>query len=218
VKKFTAFCILALSLGLSIRPFSGFAQSSSGPGRGGTPAQASPGGTNPSLGFDTSEFPLWAKDLRRAEIVAFGSLPFTMLFTTFAVDTWRCYSHDWDPLYAPWPAKPPGAINMTQDELTMTMAVAAAVSVVLAITDFSILQIKRYKEKQRAKNLPPGSPIKITRKSAAESGPETAAGPEPAAKPELVPEAEPEAAAEPAAGTEPAVKAAQPVPVPQLSP
>jgi hypothetical protein len=213
MKKFTV-CILALSLGLSLRPFPGFAQSSS------------PGKTSPSLGFDTSEFPLWAKDLRRAEIVAFGSLPFSVFFTTFAVDTWRCYSNGWDPLYAPWPFKPPGAVNMTQDELAMTIAAAAAVSVAIAITDFSILQIKRYKEKQRAKNLAPGSPIKITRKSVAEPEPEpeTPAGPEGAAEPgpgqEAGPEAEPQSAAEPEAeaGPAPAVKPAQPVAVPQLSP
>jgi hypothetical protein len=187
VKKLTVFCILALGLGLSIRPFPGFAQSSSGTGTG-TAAQGSSGGPSPSLGFDSSEFPLWAKDLRRAEIVAFGSFPFTMFFTTFAVDTWRCYSHGWDPLYAPWPAKPPGAINMSQDELTMTIAVAAVISAAVAVTDFSIVQIKRYREKQRVKNLPAGSPIRITRKPAAES----------------------ESAAEPESDSEPVVEAARP--------
>jgi hypothetical protein len=184
VKKL-AICILAFSLGISVWSSSGFAQTSSG--TGGAAAQGSSGGTKPSLGFDTSEFPLWAKDLRRAEIVTFGSFPFTMFFTTFAVDTWRCYSHGWDPLYAPWPAKPPGAINMTQDELTMSIAIAAAVSVAIAVTDFSIVQIKRYREKQRVKNLPSGSPITITKRPAAES--ETGAEPE----------AEPAAEAAPAA-------------------
>jgi hypothetical protein len=180
VKKLTVY-VLAFSLGISIFSLPGFAQTSSGTGSG-----ASPDGTKPSLGFDTSEFPLWAKDLRRAEIVTFGSFPFTMFFTTFAVDTWRCYSHDWDPLYAPWPAKPPGAINMTQDELTMTIAVAAVISVAIAITDFSIVQIKRYKEKQRIKNLPAGSPITIIQKPVAESESEseTGAGTEAASSPE----------------------------------
>jgi hypothetical protein len=166
VKKFTI-CILVFSLGLFIRPFSGFTQSSSGTG-GGNASQGS-AGTSPSLGFDTSEFPLWARDLRRAEIVAFGSFPFTVFFTTFAVDTWRCYSHGWDPLYAPWPAKPPGAINMTQDELTMTIAIAAVISAAIAVTDFSIVQIKRYKEKQRLRNLPVGNPITIIQRPSVES-------------------------------------------------
>jgi hypothetical protein len=194
VKKLTIFCILALSLGISIRPFSGFAQSSSGSGSGGSAAQGSSGKASPSLGFDTSEFPLWAKDLRRAEIVAFGSFPFTVFFTTFAVDTWRCYSHDWDPLYAPWPAKPPGAINMTQDELTMTIAVAAIISAAIAVTDFSIVQIKRYKEKQRAKNLPAGSPIRITQKPAAPAAAEPEEEPEASvmdAQPAVAPSARP---------------------------
>jgi hypothetical protein len=185
VKKLTI-CVLAFSLGISVWSSSGFAQTSSGTGT--TAAQGS-GGTKPSLGFDTSEFPLWAKDLRRAEIVAFGSFPFTMFFTTFAVDTWRCYSHGWDPLYAPWPAKPPGAINMTQDELIMTIGIAAAVSAAIAVTDFSIVQIKRYREKQRIKNLPAGSPITITQKPAAES--ETEPEAEPAAQPPAAPPSNP---------------------------
>jgi hypothetical protein len=162
MNRFTI-CVLTLSLGLLVWPFSGFAQSSSGTG------QSSTDEVKPSIGFDTSEFPLWAKDLRRAEIVAFGSFPFTMFFTTFAMDTWRCASHDWDPLYAPWPVKPPGAINMTQDELKMTMAISAAISAAIAITDFSIIKIKRYKEKKRIQNLPAGSPIIITQNPSTEA-------------------------------------------------
>ncbi|MDR0998191.1 MAG: hypothetical protein LBL70_03910 [Treponema sp.] len=176
MKKFMI-CVLALSLGFSARPFPGFTQTSSGTG---STASGSSGGVKPSLGFDTSEFPLWAKDLRRAEIVTFGSFPFTVFFSTFAADMWRCYSHDWDPLYAPWPAKPPGAINMTQDELAVTLTVAAALSVAIAVTDFSIVQIRRHREKQRVKNLPAGSPIRIIRKPAAED--------EASGEPEAVPE------------------------------
>jgi hypothetical protein len=177
--KRPAICALALSLGLSVLSFPGFAQTSSG-----TAGQGSPTQVKPSLGFDTSEFPLWAKDLRRAEIVAFGSFPFTVFFATFAMDTWRCYSHDWDPLYAPWPAKPPGAINMTQDELQTTIMIAAIVSAAIAVTDFSIVQIKRYQERKRMKNLPAASPITITQKPAAEPEPEPESEPEPEPEPE----------------------------------
>jgi hypothetical protein len=179
MKMFTI-CVLALSLSLAARPFSGFAQTS-GTGTGGSTAQSSREAVKPSLGFDTSEFPLWAKDLRRAEIVTFGSFPFTVFFTTFAMDTWRCYSHGWDPLYAPWPAKPPGAVNMTQDELTMTIAIAAVTSVAIAVVDFSIVQIKRHRERQRVKSLPAGSPITIIQKPTVESElePEAAGGMEP---------------------------------------
>jgi hypothetical protein len=214
VKKLTVY-VLALSLGISTWSFPGFAQTSSG--TGGT--AGSSGGTKSSLEFDTSEFPLWAKDLRRTEIVTFGSFPFTMFFATFAMDTWRCYSHDWDPLYAPWPAKPPGAINMTQDELTMTIAVAAAMSVVIAITDFSIVQIKRHRERQQIKKLPAGSPIKITQKTVAEPetgepgpGRESQTGAEPDPETGSEPVAGPEPRAEPGSGAEPepAVKVPQP--------
>jgi hypothetical protein len=45
--------------------------------------------TTPSNSFITEDMPQWAKDLRRGEIVAFGSIPFTMFIATFAMDMYR---------------------------------------------------------------------------------------------------------------------------------
>ncbi|MDR2095452.1 MAG: hypothetical protein LBP76_08030 [Treponema sp.] len=106
--------------------------------------------------------PQWAKDLRRAEIVAFGSFPFTIFLATFSMDMYRLSQHDWDNRYAPWPFKPAGSINMSTDEYLLSIGFAAAGSVVLSLTDYFIVLAKRKKYEKALKNLPPGTPI-ITR-------------------------------------------------------
>jgi hypothetical protein len=112
-----------------------------------------------STQFDTSDFPLWAKDLRRAEIVAFGSFPFTFFFATFAMDTYRYASHNQDIRYAPWPFKPSGAIDMTQNELILTMSIAAVGSVVVSCADYFIVKYKRHKQRQEMERLTGDTPI-----------------------------------------------------------
>ncbi|MDR3170151.1 MAG: hypothetical protein LBU17_00825 [Treponema sp.] len=114
-----------------------------------------------STQFDTTGFPQWAKDLRRAEIVAFGSFPFTVFFARFAIDTYRCATNGWDIRYAPWPFKPAGAIEMPKEQQLISIAVAAAGSVMIALTDFLIVTYKRHKKARDLKNLPEGSPIII---------------------------------------------------------
>jgi hypothetical protein len=111
--------------------------------------------------FDTSEFPQWAKDLRRGEIVAFGSFPFAFFFTTLSIDLYRCATHGWDRRYAPWPAKPAGAIDMTTDEQILTLGLAAGGAVLIALTDYAIVRYKRSKAEQRNRELPAGTPIII---------------------------------------------------------
>jgi hypothetical protein len=131
----------------------------------------------PSTEFDTSEFPLWAKDLRRAEIVAFGSLPFTMFFATFAMDTFRFASNGGNFRYAPWPFKSAGAMDMDSRQRTQTIITAAAVSVVISLVDYFIVRYKRTKAEEAAASMSPGDPI-IIRKPWPERG---SAPPEPPA-------------------------------------
>jgi hypothetical protein len=104
--------------------------------------------------------PLWLKDLRRAEIVAFGSFPFTMLMATAGMDTYRFISHNGDSRYTPL-IKSPGAVTMNEEELGITLAVAGAASLAIALADFVIVQYKRRAHARRVENLPPGTPIII---------------------------------------------------------
>ncbi|GHU73927.1 hypothetical protein FACS189450_14380 [Spirochaetia bacterium] len=135
------------------------------------------GTITPTTKIDTKEFPLWAKDLRRADIIAFGSFPFTMFAATFAMDALRFFDHDNNPLYAPWPFKTAGAINMSTEEYQQTLIIAAAASLTIALTDYIIVRVKRHRLAEKARKLPAGSPIIIERsvenrtEERAESGP-----------------------------------------------
>ena len=123
----------------------------------------------PEITLGASDFPRWAHDIRRWEIIAFGSFPFTMFTATFAMDTYRwvnANNMDWSDegrRYAPWPLKSAGAVNMENHEYEMTIGIAAGMSLAVAMADLIIVQVKRHKARQRAEALPAGTAI-ITRK------------------------------------------------------
>jgi hypothetical protein len=128
---------------------------------GSIPAQTPATGTitpiNP--GAKKSEFPQWVLDLRRAEIITFGSFPFTIFFATFFMDTYRASKHDWDNRYLPWPLKGPGAVEMSTDEHLITLGVAVTGSVLIALADHLIVRIKRAKLERQRQELPEGDLI-----------------------------------------------------------
>ena len=112
----------------------------------------------PSMEFDMTEFPQWTKDLRRAEIIAFGSFPFMYFFSNFAFDTYRWSNNGWDTRYAPWPITSAGAIGQTKDEKIMTLGIAAGAAILVALVDYGITAYKRYKlekSKSEIETIPP---------------------------------------------------------------
>lgn len=128
--------------------------------------------------FDTSEFPLWAKDLRRAEIIAFGSFPFMYFFSNFGFDAYRFAANGMDSRYAPWPFKSSAAIEQTQREKLLTLGIAAGGAIVAALVDYGIVRYKRYRQEQADKELPDGTPI-IIRKPLGGEETDPAGGEEP---------------------------------------
>jgi hypothetical protein len=116
-----------------------------------------------STEFDMTDSPQWAKDLRRGEIVAFGSFPFAYFFTNFFYDTYRYATHGGDRRYAPWPLTAAGAVGLTQDEQFLTLGIAAGGAVVIAIADHIIVRYQRNKREKEIRDLPPGTPIIIRR-------------------------------------------------------
>jgi hypothetical protein len=113
--------------------------------------------------FDMTGFPLWAKDLRRGEIVAFGSFPFAYFFASFGFDTYRFFNNGFNTRYAPWPFTAAAAIEQTQDEKIITLSIAAGAAIIIAIVDYAIVRYKRSKEQAEQSNLPDGTPIIIRR-------------------------------------------------------
>jgi hypothetical protein len=125
-----------------------------------------------------NEFPQWLRDLRRAEIVAFGALPFTMFFSSVAVDTYRAANHDWDSRYLPWPAKGPGAIEMDNDEHLLTLGIAITGSLTIALADHLIVQYKRAQAQKQRLDLPEGDLIMLRKPWPPEEGADDGAVPE----------------------------------------
>jgi len=111
--------------------------------------------------FDMTDFPQWARDIRRFDIITFGSFPFSMFVVTFVTDMFRWNNANGmdfnDMRYAPWPLKSAGAVDMTAEEYGRTILIAAGVSVVLALTDFIIIKIRRSSERRRIESRPSGS-------------------------------------------------------------
>ena len=120
--------------------------------------------------FDMTGFPQWAKDLRRGEIVAFGSFPFMYFFTNFGYDSYRYAVNGWDRRYAPWPLKAAGAEETTQREKIITLGIAAGGAVLIAFIDYGIVRYKRNRQERDIRNLPPGTPIIIRKPLYGEEG------------------------------------------------
>ena len=116
-----------------------------------------------SVFFDMSEFPQWARDLRRGNIVAFGSFPFVYLLSVFSYGMYRYASNDWDRRYAPWPLTAAGAIEMTQSEMFMTIGIAAGTAVAFALVDHVIMRFRRSRLGREIRNIPEGAPVIIRR-------------------------------------------------------
>jgi hypothetical protein len=129
------------------------------------PASSVTAQTETSNTFITPDMPQWAKDMRRWEIVAFGTIPFTMFFSTFAMDMFRWNKANGMEFtsegrrYAPWPMKSAGGIVMTSREQETVFIMAAGMSVAIAFADFAIVKIKRARARRRAEALPVGTTI-----------------------------------------------------------
>jgi hypothetical protein len=110
--------------------------------------------------FDLSGSPQWVRDLRRWEIVAFGSIPFAMFTATFGMDLYRWNNangmdfSDNGRKYAPWPLKSAGAFTMESKEMEQTLIIAASLCVTVAFTDLVINLIKRANARKRAEAQP----------------------------------------------------------------
>ena len=111
------------------------------------PGVAQQSGGAPSVAdaepYEEDEFPGWALDLRRAEIVALGSLPITLLASRllyglgrFAVESIR--SGQFATAYLPPFLAPPGAVALTRDDNLWIIGGAVSLSTVVAVIDYAL--------------------------------------------------------------------------------
>jgi hypothetical protein len=134
-----------------------------------TAAQITEEPSKPLVTFDMTDFPQWAKDFRRFDIIAFGSFPFSMFFVNFFYDFYRwnkANGMDFSSAgraYAPWPFKSAGAVEKTAFEFRSTIIMAASLSIVFAAVDLYIHKSKQKKELERIQNIPPSGSVNIIR-------------------------------------------------------
>lgn len=113
--------------------------------------------------YTQEEFPGWVHDLRRAEIVTLGSLPFTTLLVTLGYQVYRYVDNDFSSTYFPNPlAKSSTAANLDEDEQIGILVSGLSLSLAVGLTDIIVNIIKRKKESDRLQNykLPDNIEIK----------------------------------------------------------
>lgn len=100
--------------------------------------------------YAPEEFPAWARDLRRAEIVFFGSLPFSFFFTFEAYDTGKYLilglANGFDDPEAPpppWPFRAGSEIAATYSPAEKGWLIASALTVSLAVAVVDYLIVHR---------------------------------------------------------------------------
>lgn len=93
--------------------------------------------------YTEEEFPAWMLSLRRAEIIFFGSLPFSFLLAVEGVEIGRYFAHDFNPIYQPFPIRNPQAPEYTPDEQLLIIGSALIISGIFALVDFIITEATR---------------------------------------------------------------------------
>lgn len=94
----------------------------------------------PAEPYQPAEFPSWLLALRRAEIIFFGSLPFSFLLACEGLELGRYMVNNFDPAYAPWPFRTTGGIPYTESDRLIIITSTLIISGVVALIDFIINQ------------------------------------------------------------------------------
>lgn len=111
--------------------------------------------------YSKDEFPAWSHDVRRAEIVTIGSLPFTILAATLCYSVGRYTISNFDFDYVPNPFAKSGAGSLNQTEQIGVFATAGGISLCIGITDL-IIHIHRRNKRLRQEKERSSWPITIT--------------------------------------------------------
>lgn len=94
--------------------------------------------------YGPSEFPEWQEDLRRAEILSFGALPFVTFVSSIYYDVYRYYTNDQKEGYLPWPLKKSeSAIGLTQNEQKNILGYSVGIAIGVAVFDYGYRTVSR---------------------------------------------------------------------------
>ncbi len=101
--------------------------------------------TKSTTNYDDINFPQWTKDLRRTEIITFGSLPFVTLWTSVAYGL-AVQGTFHNPLDK-------STSNYTEQQQKEIIAIAASASLALGLTDLAINLISRKIKSNKQKKI-----------------------------------------------------------------
>lgn len=104
--------------------------------------------------YDDINFPQWAKDLRRTEIITFGSLPFVTLWTTVGYSLYQ-YGEFKNPLDK-------STDSFTEDDQWKIIKISAVTCVGLGLTDLVINLIARSRKESKLRKLQEMQPYTVT--------------------------------------------------------
>ena len=100
--------------------------------------------------YTDDEFPQFMKDLRRAEIVSLGALPFVTLTSTIVYSSARYAQHGFDSAYFPNPfAKASASNGYSTAEQAGILLTSAGISVGIGLTDLLVSVIRRKAAKKK---------------------------------------------------------------------
>ncbi len=88
--------------------------------------------------YEREEFPEWAHDLRRAEIIFIGSFPITFLFSSLGYDVIRFAANGFSREYAPALLNNPTTVPLSSGERLGVVLTSLGISAVIALVDFII--------------------------------------------------------------------------------
>ncbi len=87
------------------------------------------------LPYEEIEFPEWAHDMRRFEVIFFGSVPLSYIVTNLVYDLSIYASHDFKTEYRMGTAR-------DQDDIEFMLITSVSVSAGIAVLDYIIGQVK----------------------------------------------------------------------------
>lgn len=112
--------------------------------------------------YGPAEFPVWQQNVRRAEIISFGSLPFVTFFSSLYYNVYRYYDHDRQKEYLPWPLNTgKDTVPLSEGEQKAIFGYSIALSVGVAAFDFAWRTV-RHEMRVRKQEREYVEPIVIT--------------------------------------------------------
>jgi hypothetical protein len=88
--------------------------------------------------YQKDEFPEWAHQLRRGEVLFFGSLPFTLFATNIGFDFYNYASNDFNAEYLPLFSPGSGGAPIEERERFYRLTAALAGSLLIVCIDYII--------------------------------------------------------------------------------